>query len=208
VQIDSKQFGYKPMQRYNICKTCHATDARKVFSYDTKVWMAFVAIQKAFINRVPLAVMWWTLRNLRAVVSFSVRDGVHQASVLSLLLFTVVMDAMSREFSTGLSWQLLSADDQVLIAKSEKFMEKLKLMEKLRVWKKGLEEKGLKVNVVKTKIMRYSDELRAAKESGKFACATCLKGISSKSFHCAKYKMWVYKNSGVKEWQNADKIYL
>ena len=41
-------------------------------------------------------------------------------------------------------------------------------MDKLRVWKKGFEEKGLKVNVGKTKVMRCSDELSVAKERGKF----------------------------------------
>jgi len=43
---------------------------------------------------------------------------------------------------------LLYADDLILIAESED-----KLMDKLRVWKKGFEEKGLKVNVEKTKVM-------------------------------------------------------
>ena len=36
-------------------------------------------------------------------------------------------------------------------------------MDMLIVWKKGLEEKGLKVNVEKTKVMRCSDEPSVAK---------------------------------------------
>ena len=65
---------------------------------------------------------------------------------------------MSTEFRTGVPWELLYADDLVLIAESED-----KLLDKLRVWKKGVEEKGLKVNVGKTKVMRCSGELSVAK---------------------------------------------
>ena len=38
-----------------------------------------------------------------------------------------------------------------------------------------------------------------AKESGKFSCAVCSKGVGSNSVCCAKCKMWVHKKcSGVK----------
>ena len=63
--------------------------------------------------------------------------------MLSPLLFIIVLEALSTEFRTGVPWELLYADDLVLIAESE---DKLKLS----VWKKGFEEKGLKVNVGKT----------------------------------------------------------
>ena len=42
--------------------------------------------------------------------SFEVRVGVHQGSVLSPLLFVIVMEAISREFAIGLPWELLYAD--------------------------------------------------------------------------------------------------
>ena len=47
---------------------------------------------------------------------------------------------------------------KVLIAQSED-----KLMDKLRVRKNGFEDKGLKINVGKTKVMRCSDESSVAK---------------------------------------------
>ena len=53
--------------------------------------------------------------------------GVHQGSVLSPLLFTIVLEALSRTFRVGLLWELLYADDLVLMAESEE-----KLMDKLR----------------------------------------------------------------------------
>jgi hypothetical protein len=52
--------------------------------------------------------------------------------VLSPLLFIIVLEALSTEFRTGVPWELLYADDLVLIAESED-----KLMDMLRVWKKG-----------------------------------------------------------------------
>src|SRR5208282_1755661 len=126
--------------------------------------------------------------------AFPVRVGVHQGSVLSRLLFIIVLEALSTEFRTGVQWELLYADDLVLIAESED-----KLLDKLRVWKKGFEEKGLKVNVGKTKVMRCSDEFSVAKEGGKFPCAICSKGVGSNSVCYAKCKMWVHKKcSGVK----------
>ena len=44
--------------------------------------------------------------------------------------------------------ELLYADDLVLVAETEEL-----LMEKLRKWKKGMESKGLRVNIGKTKVM-------------------------------------------------------
>ena len=69
-------------------------------------------------------------------------------------------------------------------------------------------EKGLKVNVGKTKVMRCSDELSVAKESGKFPCAICSKGVGSNSVCCAKCKIWVHKKcSGVKDRVKVDSDY-
>ena len=50
--------------------------------------------------------------------AFPVRVGVHQGSVLSPLLFVIVLEALSREFREGLPWELLYADDLMLMAES------------------------------------------------------------------------------------------
>ena len=42
--------------------------------------------------------------------------GVHQGSVLSPLLFFIVLEALSNAFWEGLSMELLYADDLVLLA--------------------------------------------------------------------------------------------
>ena len=44
--------------------------------------------------------------------------GVHQGSVLSPLLFIIVLEALSSEFRAGVPWKDLYADDLVIIADS------------------------------------------------------------------------------------------
>ena len=48
---------------------------------------------------------------------FMVKVGVHQASVLSPLLFVMVLESLLREFRSGCPQELLYADDLVLIAR-------------------------------------------------------------------------------------------
>ena len=50
---------------------------------------------------------------------FGVGVGVHQGSVLSPLLFIIVLEALSRDFHTGCPWELLYADDLMISAGSK-----------------------------------------------------------------------------------------
>ena len=51
--------------------------------------------------------------------------GVHQGSVLSLLLFIIVLEALAREFRTGCPWELLYTDDLMISAESmEELLER------------------------------------------------------------------------------------
>ena len=53
--------------------------------------------------------------------------AIYQGSVLSPLLFILVLEALSREFRTGVPWELLYADDLVVIADSlEECISKLR----------------------------------------------------------------------------------
>ena len=94
--------------------------------------------------------------------------GVHQGSVLSPLLFIIVLEALSREFRTGCPWELLYSDDLMISAES---MEEL--LVKVQTWKTEMEKKGLRVNMGKTKIMESGINLDVLKKSG-FRCARCL----------------------------------
>ena len=93
--------------------------------------------------------------------AFSVRVQVHQGTVLSPMLFIIVKEALSREFREGLPMQLLYADDLVLLAETEEL-----LMEQLHKWTKGMELKGLTVNIGKTKVMSCQVRIAQAEDSG------------------------------------------
>ena len=71
------------------------------------------------------------IKNSYNVIKIQV--GVHQGSVLSSLLFTIVLDALSREFRTGCPWELLYGDDLIIIAET---MDEL--LCKLDLWKKNI----------------------------------------------------------------------
>ena len=72
----------------------------------------------------------------------------HQGSGLSPLLFMIVMEAISREFSVAVPWQLLYADDLAVIAETEE-----ELIKRLNEWKDNVESKGMRVSMNETKVM-------------------------------------------------------
>jgi len=72
----------------------------------------------------------------------------HQGSALSSLLFVIVMEALSREFRVTFPWKLLYADDLVVIAETED-----ELIKRLNEWKDFVENRGMRVNMNKTKVM-------------------------------------------------------
>src|SRR5206468_1394180 len=112
---------------------------------------------------------------------FDMKVGVHQGSVLSPLLFIIVLDALSIQSRCGRPWELLYASDLVLIAESEE-----ELLVRLATWKEGLELNGLKVNVAKTKVLKCSVASEVFEESGKFPCGVCGKGVRQNSTRCIK----------------------
>ena len=84
---------------------------------------------------------------------FEVKVGVHQGSVLSPLLFAIVVDVITENARRGVVNELLYADDLVVMSED---MEDLK--ERFSNWKDALESKGLKVNTRKTKLMVSGSE--------------------------------------------------
>ena len=120
--------------------------------------------------------------------------GVHQGSVLSPLLFIIVLEALSHAFHCGVPWEDLYADDLVIIAESTE-----ECVRRLLTWKGAMEEKGLRVNAGKTKIIICGTGLDLMQSSGEFPCAVCRTGVGSKSIFCKGCKHWVHKKcSGLK----------
>ena len=93
--------------------------------------------------------------------------GVSQGSVFNPILFIMVLEAISQEFRGGSPWKLLYADDLVLIADSVE-----EVMGKYTVWKEGMEARGLKVNIGKTKVLiSGAGEGSVGKKRGMWPCA-------------------------------------
>ena len=132
--------------------------------------MAFVDLEKAFdgcleghlVVMRKLGVEEWIVQlvqgmyaNVQSSVSvgegyseeFEMKVGFHQGSVLSPLLFIIVLEALSQEFRSRVPWEDY-ANDPVIIAESlEEYVRRC------LTWKEAMEKKGLTVNAGKTKIM-------------------------------------------------------
>ena len=125
VNIDELQFGFVPGRGTTDAIFVARQMQEKFIAANKPLYFTFVDLEKAF-DRVPRDVLWWALRSLgveewavQAVQSmysnarsrvrvngqyseeFDVKVGVHQGSVLSPLLFILVLEALSREFRTG-----------------------------------------------------------------------------------------------------------
>ena len=165
--------------------------------------MAFVDLEKVF-DRVPREVMWWALRSLRVeewlvtVIramyegvttavrmkdgksdSFEVKVGVYQCSVLSPLLFNIVLETLFKRIRVGLPWELLYADDLCLLAETEK-----ELMERINCWKDAMKSKGLRVTMDKTKVMFRKVKTGQVENFEKWPCTVCKKGVEANSINC------------------------
>ena len=122
----------------------------------------FIDLEKAF-DRVPRKVIEWALRRkmvpermVEAIMAlyvetrtrvktmpgvskdFDIGVSVHVGSILSPLLFIVVMDEVTKKVRNRVPWELGYADDLVLTAESEH-----DVLERFVRWRKELELRGL-----------------------------------------------------------------
>ena len=147
VSLNEMQFGFMPgkgtVGAIFIVRRMQEEYQKK----DKKLYMCFVDIEKAF-DRMPRKVMEWAMRKkglseviVRAGMSlydggktrvrvgsaysekFEVKVGVHQGSVLSPLLFAIVVDVITENARRGVVNELLYADDLVIMSED---MEDLK----------------------------------------------------------------------------------
>ena len=131
ISIDDMQFGFMPGRGTTDAIFILKQLQEKHLAKNKKLYFAFVDLEKAF-NCVPRKVTWWAMRKLcieewivrfvQAMYNntrshelvnntysdeFGVKVGVHQGSVLSPLLFIIVLKALSCEFRTGTPWELI-----------------------------------------------------------------------------------------------------
>ncbi|GAB1597266.1 hypothetical protein Ahia01_000003000 [Argonauta hians] len=127
LKMDDMQFGFMPGRSTTDAIFLVRQLQEKYLEKNKPFYLAFV--------RVPRSVIWWALRRkgvdewlVRAVQAmyidavsrvrvgselsseFSINVSVHKGSVLSPLLFIIVLQSIAEEFKTGAPWELLYAD--------------------------------------------------------------------------------------------------
>ena len=142
MSIDISQLGFVPGRGTTGTIFVVRQLQEKYLATNKRLYIAFLNLEKAF-DRVPQKVIWWALRKLGVeewIVplvqgmyvnalnhvcigegyseEFEVKVSVHQGSILSQLLFINVLEALSREFLSGVPWEDVYADDLVIIAES------------------------------------------------------------------------------------------
>jgi len=93
-------------------------------------------------------------------------------SALSPLLFVIVMGALSGEFRVALPWELLYADDLVVIAETGD-----DLIKRLNEWKDLVENRGMRVNMNKTKFMISGEQQKVTQKAVRWLCGVCGTGV-------------------------------
>jgi len=125
---------------------------------------------------------------------FEAKVGMPQSSELSPLLFVIVVEAISREFKVALSWELLYTDDLVVIAETEE-----DLIKSLNEWKNNVENRGMRANMNKTKVMISGEPQKPVQKAARWPCGACGRGVRSNSIECISCQKWVHKKcSGIK----------
>jgi len=211
VRIDEMQRGFMPGRSTTDAIFAIKTLIEKHISKDKELWTAFVDLEKAY-DRVPRDLIWWAMRNqgvgehlvnivqvmYKDTVSrvrvanvcgpqFQVNTGVHQGSALSPLLFIIVMEEVSKRTRQGVPWEILFADDLAIMSD-----KKETLAVRLEQWKNALEAAGLKVNINKTKVMKFDRHASRKAVTGKYPCCKCGRGVGANSIQCTKCQKWTH----------------
>ena len=210
INLNEMQFGFMPgkgtMDAIFIVRRMQEEYQKK----EKNLYMCFVDMEKAF-DRVPRKVMEWAMRKkgllevmVQAIMSlydgaktrvkvgsayseeFEVKVGVHQGSVLSPLLFAIVVDVVTENARRDGLYEILYADDLVLMSETMKDLEL-----RFRSYKEAFESKGLKVNIRKTKTMVSGTEGEVFK-SKIDPCGICGRRVMANSVLCTKCKNWIH----------------
>ena len=228
VVIDEIQFAYQEgrstMDAIFIVRQVQEKYTKK----KKRVYHIFVDLEKAF-DRIPREAIRWALRRqmvperlVNQVMAlyvgttsrvrtgagmtekFEIGVGVHQGSALSPLLFILIMQEATRNLRNGEVMELLYADDLVIMAE-----ERDDVVERFNRWKENLEERGMKINMEKTKVMITGEAPAKREEVGRFPCGCCGKGVGNNSIYCTLCRKWCHKRcSGLRDLRRAGNNFI
>ena len=147
VKLDEMQMGFMPGRGTTDATFIMRQLLEKYEMAGRDLYMVFVDLEKAF-DHVPREVIWWSLRrkgvlekDIKAIMeihtnieisvkveytrseSSDVKVGVHQGSILSPLLFALVMDEVTKDIRKGVVKEMLYADDIVLVGDNREEVE-------------------------------------------------------------------------------------
>jgi len=104
------------------------------------------------------------------------------------------MEALYREFRVALPWEFLYADDLVVIAETEE-----DLIKRLNKWKDFMENRRMRVNMSKTKVMISGERQKVMQKAVRWPCGVCGRGVGNNSIQCTSCTKWVHRKcSGTK----------
>jgi len=117
---------------------------------------------------------------------------------LHLLIITKYLprnsEFLSREFRVAIPWELLYADDLVVIPET-----KDDLIKRLNVSKDFMQNRGMRVNMNKTKVMISGEQQKVTHKAVRWPSGVCGRGVGNNSIHCTSCQKWVCRKcSGIK----------
>ena len=83
---------------------------------------------------------------------------------------------------------MLYADDMVVIAETED-----DLITRLNEWKDNVKNRGMRVNMNKTKVMISGEWQKKMQKAAGWPCGVCGKGDGNNSIQCTSCQKWVHK---------------
>lgn len=172
VSISEQQFGFMPGRSTTDAIFALRQVMEKYREGQRDLHCVFLDLEKAY-DRVPRTEVWNCLRikkvdekyirlvqdmyrgsttRVRCAAGitqqFEVTVGLHQGSALSPFLFAIIMDCLTENIQRQAPWDMLFADDVVICAETRQEVE-----ERLEVWRRALEDRGMKVSRQKTEYM-------------------------------------------------------
>jgi hypothetical protein len=215
VSIDDMQFGFRPRRGTTDAIFIIRQVQEKFLAKNKELWIAVADLEKAF-DRVPREVLWWALRRL----------GVEEWIVISIKALyedatTSVKSTQgeSKEFGVKFEFIRVHCCSPLCSRRCQWCLKKVfhGSCFKLSIWlcwrslrnscwkrsgagkKVGLEERGLRVNTCKTKVMKCQVRNGLKDDSGDYPCSVCRRNVKRNSIECVVCKKWVHKKcSGVK----------